>query len=131
MDGKAGERIKLDVWGDFGEYRGVFYPIENLAHRYQLELITALANPINTDLIGEAMIDYNRLNELREINLILSCIKILSKNEELSCSVLTDHLELVENRIDEWIDEEWDKSRAEVVLDKSRTKVVQLKVVRK
>jgi len=108
--------------------RGVFYPIEDLAHRYEVELVTALANPINIDLIGEAMIDYNRLNELGEINLILSCIKILSKNEELSCSVLTAHLELVENRIDEWITTEWDKLSE---IETKKAEVIQLKVVRK
>ena len=111
--------------------RGVFYPIEDLAHRYELELVTALANPINTDLIGEAMIDYNRLNELRELNLILSCIKILSKNKELSCSTLTDHLELIENRIDEWIDTEWDKLDEFVLKKAKKAEVIQLKVVRK
>jgi len=104
--------------------RGVFYPIEDLAHRYQWGLITALANPINIDLIGEAMIDYNRLNELGEINLLLSCVKILSKNEELSCSVLTAHLELIENRIDEWIE-------SQLIENIKTAEIYPLRIVRK
>jgi len=103
--------------------RVVFYPIEDLAHRYQWGLITALANPINIDLIGEAMINNTSLDELRELNSFLTCIKFLSRNSEIPSSALYPHLKDINDKLEKWLDSCEDEPE--------KAEVIQLRIVRK